>query len=94
MSKTILSRSLAFGLNLLLIWLRLLVFNQINQGQQNAGVTLKIMFRALTMKVTTIDILVMVNLINNLEDRMADRSHTELFSLLPSVCLSKQFDIN
>ena len=42
----------------------------------------------------SIDILVMVNLINNLEDRMADRSHTELFSLLPSVCLSKQFDIN
>ena len=25
---------------------------------------------------------------------MADRSHTELFSLLPSVCLSKQFDID
>ena len=25
---------------------------------------------------------------------MADRSHIELFSLLPSVCLSKQFDID
>ena len=37
---------------------------------------------------------VMVNLINNLEDRMADRSHTEPISLLPLVCLSKQFDID
>ena len=29
------------------------------------------------------------NLINNIKDRMADRSHTELFSLLPPVFLSK-----
>ena len=36
----------------------------------------------------------MDNLVNNLEHRMADRSHTELFSLLPSVCLSKPFDID
>ena len=42
----------------------------------------------------SIDIPVMVNLINNLEDRMADRSHTEPISLLPLVCLSKQFDID
>ena len=42
MSKTILKRSLALGLNLELIWVRPLVFTQINQGQQNAGVILKI----------------------------------------------------
>ena len=57
MSKTILKRSLALGLNLELIWVRPLVFTQINQGQQNAGVILKIMFRALTIKVTMADTL-------------------------------------
>ena len=36
----------------------------------------------------------MDNLINNLEHRMADRSHTELVSFLPSVCLSKKIDID
>ena len=36
----------------------------------------------------------MDNFVNNVEHRMADRSHTELFSLLPSVCLSKPFDID
>ena len=30
-------------------------------------------------------------LIANLDDPMADRSHTELSSLLPPVCLSPQF---
>ena len=34
----------------------------------------------------------MGDLVTNLSDRMADRSHTELFSLLPSVCLSPQFN--
>ena len=33
-------------------------------------------------------------LIVNLHDRMEDRKHTELFTLLPSVCLSSKFDIN
>ena len=36
-----LRRSLALGLNLQLIWVRLLVFTQINQGQQNAVVIFK-----------------------------------------------------
>ena len=31
-------------------------------------------------------------LITNLGDRMEDRNHTELFSLLPTVCLSPQFN--
>ena len=30
---------------------------------------------------------VMDNHVNNLEDRMADRKHTKIFRLLPSVCL-------
>ena len=42
----------------------------------------------------SITIPVMDNLINNLEDRMADRKHTEIFSLLPSVCLSEHFNLN
>ena len=33
-------------------------------------------------------------LIVNLYDRMTDRKHTELFTLLPSVCLSSKFDLN
>ena len=40
----------------------------------------------------SIAIPVMDNLINNLQDRMADRKHTEIFSLLPSVCLSEHFN--
>ena len=42
----------------------------------------------------SIAILAMDNLTNNLEDRMADRKHTEIFSLLPSVCLSKHFNLD
>ena len=42
----------------------------------------------------SIAIPVMDNLISDFVNRMADRSHTELFSLLPSVCLSKQFDFD
>ena len=30
----------------------------------------------------------------NLHDRMADRKHAELFTFLPSVCLSSKFDLN
>ena len=37
---------------------------------------------------------VMDSLINNLEDRIADRKHTEIFSLLPSVCLSEHFNLD
>ena len=37
---------------------------------------------------------VMDALIVNLYDCMADRKHTELFTLLPSVCLSSKFDLN
>ena len=37
---------------------------------------------------------VMDALIIRLHDRMADRKHTELFILLPSVCLSSKFDVN
>ena len=33
-------------------------------------------------------------IIVNLHDCMADRKHTELFTLLPSVCLSSKFDLN
>ena len=33
-------------------------------------------------------------LIVNLHDLMGDRKHTELFTLLPSVCLSSKFDLN
>ena len=33
-------------------------------------------------------------LIVNLHDRMADRKHAELFTFLPSVCLSSKFDHN
>ena len=37
---------------------------------------------------------VMDALIVNLHDLMADRKHTELFTLLPSLCLSSKFDLN
>ena len=37
---------------------------------------------------------VMDALIVNLYDRMADGKHTELFTLLSSVCLSSKFDLN
>ena len=37
---------------------------------------------------------VMDALIVNLHDRMADGNHTELLTLLPSVCLSSKFDLN
>ena len=33
-------------------------------------------------------------LIVNLHDRVEHRKHTELFTLLPSVCLSSKFDLN
>ena len=36
----------------------------------------------------------MDKLINNLGDRMADRKHTEIFSLLPSVFLSEHFNFD
>ena len=70
MSKTILKRSLALGLDLELIWVRPLVFTQINQGQQNAGVILKIIKKKKSYYGRYIAIPVMDNLINNLEHRM------------------------
>ena len=42
----------------------------------------------------SIAIPVMNNLINKLKDRMADRKHTEIFSLLPTVCLSEHFNLH
>ena len=42
----------------------------------------------------SIAIPVMDNLLNNLEDRMADRKHTAIFSILPSVCLSEHFNLD
>ena len=36
----------------------------------------------------------MDSFINNLEGRMADRKHTEIFSLLPSVWLSEHFNLD
>ena len=42
----------------------------------------------------SIAISVMNNLINKLKDRMADRKHTEIFSLLPTVCLSEHFNLH
>ena len=42
----------------------------------------------------SIAIPVMDNHVNNLEDRMADRKHTKIFSLLPSVCLSELFNLH
>ena len=36
----------------------------------------------------------MYNLINNLEDRMGDKKHPEIFSLFPSVCLSEHFKLD
>ena len=41
----------------------------------------------------SIAIPVMNDLITNLQDRMSDRNHTEIFALLPSICLSPDFDI-
>ena len=41
----------------------------------------------------SITIAVMNDLITNFEDRMSDRNHTEIFALLPSICLSSGFDI-
>ena len=35
----------------------------------------------------------MNDLITNLQDRMSDSNHTEIFALLPSICLSPDFDI-
>ena len=37
---------------------------------------------------------VMNALFVNLHHRMADRKHTDLLTLLPSVCLSSKFDLN
>ena len=92
-----LRRSLALGLNLQLIWVRLLVFTQINQGQQNAVVIFKnndLSNDNENYYHWSIAIPAMDHLISNLEHRMADRSHTEVFSLLTFVCLLKQFDID
>ena len=36
----------------------------------------------------------MDNLINNLEDRMADRKHTAIFSILSPTCLSEHFNLD
>ena len=36
----------------------------------------------------------MDSLINNLEDTITDKKHTEIFSLLPSVCLSEHFKLD
>ena len=36
----------------------------------------------------------MDSFINNLEGRMADRKHTEIFNLLPSVWLSEHFNLD
>ena len=35
----------------------------------------------------------MNDLITIFQDRMSDRNHTEIFALLPSICLSPDFDI-
>ena len=43
---------------------------------------------------SSIAIPVMNNLINNLEDRMADRKHTAIFSILPPICLSEHFNLD
>ena len=42
---------------------------------------------------TAIGIPVMSALITSLDERMADRNHTERFSLQPTVCLSPQFNL-
>ena len=42
----------------------------------------------------SIAVSVMDNLINNLEDKVTDRKHTVIFSLLPSVCLSEHFHLD
>ena len=36
----------------------------------------------------------MDNLINNLEDRMADRKHTAIFSILPPICVSEHLNLD
>ena len=41
----------------------------------------------------SIAIPVMNDLITNFRDQMSDRNHTEIFALLPSICLSPDFDI-
>ena len=41
----------------------------------------------------SIAIPVMNDAITNFQDRMSDRNHTEIFALLPSICLSPDFDI-
>ena len=35
----------------------------------------------------------MNDLITNLQYRVSDRNHTEIFALLPSICLSPDFNI-
>ena len=35
---------------------------------------------------------IMNDLITNFQDRLSDRNHTEIFALLPSICLSSDFD--
>ena len=41
----------------------------------------------------SIAISVINDLIRNFQDRMSDRNHTNIFALLPSICLSPHFDI-
>ena len=36
---------------------------------------------------------VMNDVVTNFQDRMSDRNHTEIFALLPLICLSPNFDI-
>ena len=43
---------------------------------------------------SSIAIPVMDNLINNLEDRMADRKHTAIFSILPPICVSEHLNLD
>ena len=41
----------------------------------------------------SIAIPVINDLITNFQDGISDRNHTEIFALLPSICLSSYFDI-
>ena len=43
---------------------------------------------------SSIAIPVMDNLINNLEDRMADRKHTAIFSILSPICVSEHLNLD
>ena len=82
--------------NLQLIWLCLLVWTLKSEEPQSVVVALGITSLVLTVSYyrRSIAIPVMDNFINSLEDRMTDRKHTEIFSLLPSVCLSEHFNLD